>query len=95
MPIKNGGGVKANSSDIAVTWTAIGILSSIIGIWLAAVNKLVPDPYLVCCGPSDMLDLRVVNILFQDEVFHVGQAQQYIRGNYFVWDPKITTPPGL
>ncbi|CAD0097681.1 unnamed protein product, partial [Aureobasidium mustum] len=28
-------------------------------------------------------------------VFHVGQVQQYCRGNYWHWDPKITTPPGL
>jgi len=33
--------------------------------------------------------------LIQDEVFHVGQVQQYCRGNYWHWDPKITTPPGL
>lgn len=32
---------------------------------------------------------------FQDEVFHVGQVQEYCRGNYWHWDPKITTPPGL
>jgi len=33
--------------------------------------------------------------IIQDEVFHVGQVQQYCRGNYWHWDPKITTPPGL
>ncbi|KAG9679628.1 glycosyltransferase family 59 protein, partial [Aureobasidium melanogenum] len=32
---------------------------------------------------------------YLDEVFHVGQVQQYCRGNYWHWDPKITTPPGL
>jgi len=31
----------------------------------------------------------------QDEVFHVRQAQRYCAGNLDVWDPKITTPPGL
>ena len=31
----------------------------------------------------------------QDEVFHVRQAQQYCNGNFHIWDPKITTPPGL
>jgi alpha-1,2-glucosyltransferase len=28
-------------------------------------------------------------------VFHVGQVQEYCKGNYLHWDPKITTPPGL
>ncbi|KAI9014801.1 alpha-2-glucosyltransferase Alg10 [Gaertneriomyces semiglobifer] len=32
---------------------------------------------------------------YMDEVFHVGQAQQYCSGNFATWDPKITTPPGL
>ncbi|KAI4717209.1 hypothetical protein E4T48_06586 [Aureobasidium sp. EXF-10727] len=32
---------------------------------------------------------------YLDEVFHVGQVQEYCRGNYWHWDPKITTPPGL
>ncbi|KEQ84612.1 hypothetical protein M438DRAFT_397256 [Aureobasidium pullulans EXF-150] len=32
---------------------------------------------------------------YLDEVFHVGQVQQYCNGNYWHWDPKITTPPGL
>ncbi|CAO3588262.1 unnamed protein product [Absidia cylindrospora] len=30
-----------------------------------------------------------------DEIFHISQAQQYCQGNYGVWDPKLTTPPGL
>ncbi|PFH50766.1 glycosyltransferase family 59 protein [Amanita thiersii Skay4041] len=30
-----------------------------------------------------------------DEPFHVPQAQAYCNGDYFTWDPKITTPPGL
>ncbi|KAF2421518.1 hypothetical protein EJ08DRAFT_620018 [Tothia fuscella] len=32
---------------------------------------------------------------YLDEVFHVGQAQRYCAGDFFNWDPKITTPPGL
>lgn len=28
-------------------------------------------------------------------MFHVRQAQEYCKGNFDVWDPKITTPPGL
>lgn len=32
---------------------------------------------------------------WQDEIFHVPQAQQYCKGNFTSWDPMITTPPGL
>ena len=32
---------------------------------------------------------------YMDEIFHVGQAQAYCRGEYGVWDPKITTYPGV
>ena len=32
---------------------------------------------------------------YMDEVFHVGQTQTYLAGNWTEWDPKITTPPGL
>ncbi|KAI8916669.1 alpha-1,2-glucosyltransferase ALG10-A-like protein [Powellomyces hirtus] len=32
---------------------------------------------------------------YMDEIFHVRQAQTYCNGNYHIWDPKITTPPGL
>lgn len=32
---------------------------------------------------------------FIDEFFHLRQAQVYCAGDFFVWDPKITTPPGL
>ena len=32
----------------------------------------------------------------QDEFFHVRQAKVWIEeGRWDVWDPKITTPPGL
>ena len=31
----------------------------------------------------------------QDEWFHVPQTQQYCRGDFKHWDPKITTFPGL
>jgi hypothetical protein len=31
----------------------------------------------------------------QDEPFHVPQAQAYCRNEWTVWDPKLTTPPGL
>ncbi|EME44353.1 glycosyltransferase family 59 protein [Dothistroma septosporum NZE10] len=32
---------------------------------------------------------------YLDEVFHVRQAQHYCQNHWHVWDPKITTPPGL
>ncbi|RDL33740.1 uncharacterized protein BP5553_08108 [Venustampulla echinocandica] len=32
---------------------------------------------------------------YLDEVFHIPQAQAYCRAAYEVWDPKLTTPPGL
>ncbi|KAH0543446.1 hypothetical protein FGG08_002211 [Glutinoglossum americanum] len=32
---------------------------------------------------------------YLDEVFHVPQAQAYCKGKWHIWDPKITTPPGL
>ncbi|KAI9678450.1 MAG: glucosyltransferase [Trizodia sp. TS-e1964] len=38
---------------------------------------------------------RTVPAPYLDEVFHVPQAQAYIRGAYRTWDDKITTPPGL
>ncbi|EED20613.1 glucosyltransferase (Die2), putative [Talaromyces stipitatus ATCC 10500] len=48
---------------------------------------------------SFMLWRKLVNDNVQesylDEVFHVGQAQTYWRHDWFKWDPKITTPPGL
>ncbi|KKA28424.1 hypothetical protein TD95_003036 [Thielaviopsis punctulata] len=32
---------------------------------------------------------------YLDEIFHIPQAQTYCRGDFFHWDDKITTPPGL
>lgn len=31
----------------------------------------------------------------QDEVFHIPQAQLYCANIFHLWDPKLTTPPGL
>lgn len=36
-----------------------------------------------------------VPLPFIDEQFHLRQCQQYCRHNFHLWDPKITTPPGL
>lgn len=38
---------------------------------------------------------KIVPYLFIDEIFHVNQTIRYIKGDWFSWDPKITTPPGL
>jgi alpha-1,2-glucosyltransferase len=41
---------------------------------------------------------KVSNISFpssQDEVFHIRQAQHYCARRWDIWDPKITTPPGV
>ncbi|KAG0092043.1 glucosyltransferase [Podila epicladia] len=32
---------------------------------------------------------------YMDEIFHIPQAQRYCAGDYWTWDPKLTTPPGL
>jgi alpha-1,2-glucosyltransferase len=37
----------------------------------------------------------VVNDEIKDEVFHIPQAQAYCQGDFHIWDPKLTTPPGL
>ena len=31
----------------------------------------------------------------QDEIFHVPQTQRYCQGDFWTWDPKITTPAGF
>lgn len=38
---------------------------------------------------------QFVPAAYLDEVFHIPQAQEYCKGNFHSWDPKITTPPGL
>jgi len=45
------------------------------------------------------VSLRVQSTLgdepYMDEIFHLRQAQAYCRGEFSVWDDKITTYPGL
>lgn len=55
----------------------------------------------ICSVIYKTLD-NIANIVYQhvdkpymDEIFHVPQAQQYCRGHFDSYDPKITTPPGL
>ncbi|KAF9213903.1 glucosyltransferase [Podila verticillata] len=59
-------------------------------------------------SPSTLLSLHLVVLLsisslwnqvqphpYMDEIFHIPQAQRYCAGDYWTWDPKLTTPPGL
>jgi alpha-1,2-glucosyltransferase len=60
---------------------------------LKLVNEAVNEPYMVCaCAP---VASAAHDLCAQDEPFHVPQAQAYCRGEWAVWDPKLTTPPGL
>ncbi|KAG0077702.1 glucosyltransferase [Linnemannia elongata] len=38
---------------------------------------------------------RMVPQPYMDEIFHIPQAQRYCQGDFWTWDPKLTTPPGL
>ncbi|GJJ76731.1 alpha-1,2-glucosyltransferase [Entomortierella parvispora] len=38
---------------------------------------------------------KTVSEPYMDEIFHIPQAQRYCQGDYWTWDPKLTTPPGL
>lgn len=38
---------------------------------------------------------RVAKKPIHDEVHHVPQAEEYLKGNFRHWSPMITTPPGL
>lgn len=40
-------------------------------------------------------DYMLVVVSLQDEPFHIPQTQNYCNGRWDVWDPKITTLPGL
>ncbi|OJT13072.1 Dol-P-Glc:Glc(2)Man(9)GlcNAc(2)-PP-Dol alpha-1,2-glucosyltransferase [Trametes pubescens] len=59
-----------------------------------------PAPtYYVIFATVAVLVLKAVNEEvtepYMDEPFHVPQVQAYCEGDYWAWDPKITTPPGL
>ena len=61
----------------------------------AKINTEVPESYMV--RPARIRPLLGTEILlrYQDEIFHVSQAQMYCRGRWDVWESKLTTPPGL
>lgn len=52
----------------------------------------IPIWFVACLSHSNPHRLLIG---IQDEVFHIPQAQTYCRDNFFEWDDKITTPPGL
>ncbi|KAG7802441.1 hypothetical protein KL944_002088 [Ogataea haglerorum] len=62
--------------------------------------NIVPEVALAAIGVSifkpyfDQAN-ELVNYTFIDEIFHVNQVKEYWNGNFDLWDPKITTPPGL
>lgn len=65
-------------------------------LWIASLDTTLLFPILV------MVLVQVFNQIigqvdyeFIDEVFHVTQCQLYCKEMFSVWDPKITTPPGL
>jgi alpha-1,2-glucosyltransferase len=72
-----------------LVYLAIYYLAS---FWADQVTKVVPEPYLV--WQLLFLTYPTPDTL-QDEVFHIPQAQAYCSGRFDVWDPKLTTPPGL
>ncbi|KAI0828293.1 glucosyltransferase [Trametes gibbosa] len=61
-------------------------------------TQAAPTYYVVFVTVA-VLTLKAVNEEvtkpYMDEPFHVPQAQAYCNGDYWTWDPKITTPPGL
>ncbi|CAL1696250.1 unnamed protein product [Somion occarium] len=59
-------------------------------------SSLAPTYYLAFCLVSVFV-LKTVNEVVTEPYMplHVPQAQAYCRGDFYSWDPKITTPPGL
>ncbi|CAO3565181.1 unnamed protein product [Mortierella alpina] len=47
-----------------------------------------------CAGSLTIVPCRSAH-LKQDEIHHIPQAQRYCNRDYWTWDPKLTTPPGL
>jgi alpha-1,2-glucosyltransferase len=79
------------SSKVLVgsVYAAIYLLAS---FWQGQVTKIASEPYLVILLKSSRELLLTIT---QDEVFHIPQAQAYCSGDFHIWDPKLTTPPGL
>ena len=81
-------------SQEAVRYMAYAALNIVVA---REVNVIVTEPYMVRTSSETRSINRGWTCQFsaQDEPFHIPQAQAYCRGEWNVWDPKITTPPGL
>ncbi|KAI9732586.1 MAG: glucosyltransferase [Cirrosporium novae-zelandiae] len=58
-------------------------------------TSLVQVTLVICAGIWFTNVNQVVPEPYLDEVFHIRQATAYWRNQWQIWDPKITTPPGL
>ena len=85
------GSLACRSLNLALVSVFFAVFS-FATFWAEQVTTFVPEPYLVC---QHILDVSFTSNRIQDEVFHIPQAQAYCAGRYDVWDPKLTTPPGL
>jgi alpha-1,2-glucosyltransferase len=76
---------------------AAGAIVGLATYWSLVINDIVPEPYLVSAANRVRNDvhLAVSSQPVQDEIFHIPQAQHYCEGRFEVWDPKLTTPPGI
>ncbi|EDN99111.1 hypothetical protein SS1G_13971 [Sclerotinia sclerotiorum 1980 UF-70] len=85
----------------AISTFLVGVLTAI-GTNLGSNEGLnrrtaIAVPLSVACLAS-FWEYQVTKIVpepYLDEVFHIPQAQAYCRWDYGIWDPKLTTPPGL
>ncbi|CAD6883898.1 unnamed protein product [Tilletia controversa] len=59
---------------------------------LVAVSPLL---YAVPLTLAAALVDQIVPEPYLDEIFHIPQAEAYCEGKWDVWDPKLTTPPGV
>ncbi|KAL2040465.1 hypothetical protein N7G274_006908 [Stereocaulon virgatum] len=64
-----------------------------IALW--GIRPWIPVVLAAIAGFWFELVRKAVPAPYLDEVFHLRQAYNYVYGNWRVWDPKITTPPGL
>lgn len=63
------------------------------GIYLNVI--LWPIIGIIFCYLAYTINTHILPYAFIDELFHVDQTISYIKGDWFSWNPKITTPPGL
>ncbi|KFZ13734.1 hypothetical protein V501_03576 [Pseudogymnoascus sp. VKM F-4519 (FW-2642)] len=77
-------GMSSNNHDISIAMAKVLLPLTLTGGFL---------------GVLTTVWLRAVNSNvpspYMDEIFHIPQAQQYCASDFYTWDPKLTTPPGL